>query len=511
MGLSGDSQPKIKSSQQIGAPLSLKTPHTLPKLGTRRDHVRKISLFAFVLVLAAALFFWLPPTQAQNPTTPIIVPLSSQIFDLRWQGDDFWTVTTNYPAKDSLIFSQWDGATGELKVEYAYPTNPYSTGFAWSHDMQEVVIFNETTLSLHTPATQEIIWTTQSPVDDVQWSRDDSRLLIQTYDRNLLYVVDKTTNEAIFTIMPPSIGRLKVARWSPDETRILGLTYDAANWLSVWDASTGDVILEQDFTTPNGESIMEDAQWNGDGSRILVIGGDFPLLDATTGETLLSYPGGTFSYAWSPDRMRVMILDPAMGDSPVWDTESGTVAFTINRESDSDNWNNVLWSPDGGHIGAWGPLSLTLFDAGTGAGLESIPKTEWGLAPFFEWSPNGQFIGVQGETTQLMLVDATSGTLLNILAESSGGAPVIGPVAIAWSPDGNKILGYGGSGTAIWDAPSGELLADYPATLSQPAEGLVGVAEIVWHPDSQRVLVNVASFYCAEDTCPNDIQVWTIE
>ena len=102
------------------------------------------------------------------------------------------------------------------------------------------------------------------------------------------------------------------------------------------------------------------------------------------------------------------------------------------------------------------------------------------------WSPDGSRI-VTGSGGGVRVWDAVTGEELLSLERSSQ------VELVAWSPDGRRIVTASGGGVRVWDAVTGAELFSF-----QPSHGVKSVA---WSPDGKRILTK---------TRRNEIRIWDV-
>lgn len=454
--------------------------------------MRKITSIALSI-----LFFSMTAVLAQETPVPqLAIPFPAQTTLHLWHGNDFWTSTTT--PESGTILNRWHGETGESQIELAFPAN---TSFSWSGNQEYAAASNNESLSVWSTTTGELLWETPAESSlNLVWNASDTRLMGYSFNDPVVNVWDAATGEIVLTLTAQR-DRLQSAQWSPDEQRILTVVTASVSWLTVWDATTGDRLIEVEVS---GETTS--AEWNGDGSRILWSGRGLQLIDSQTGEVVLESDERA-SPVWHPDRMRV-ILARELSPFPVWDTAVGQEVFTISPPVKAARWPVVTWSPDGTRLVTSGESGLIVFDGANGQVIGTL-NNPWGLAPVFEWSPDdaGSYIAVQGELTPLLIIDGRTSQLLHSLSESTTGAPVIGPHSVTWSHDGTQITNFDGDDLLIWDSASGQLIHRLPIRTRTPIEGLTGMIQILWHPDHNRLLTHYGSFYAGA----SEVQLWEID
>ena len=152
------------------------------------------------------------------------------------------------------------------------------------------------------------------------------------------------------------------------------------------------------------------------------------------------------------------------------------------------------WSPDGTRM-LWqrNNQQLDIFDIGSGD-VSSTLEQRPGFVAAPAWSPvdDRLLIGALGADTESTDLTIVGSDAPQLLAED-----LQGPVAFAWSPDGNRIAYTADRGPLmVLDAVTGELLARSPVG---------GVFAFFWAPDGRRLVyvtlaVQPGSFSASAET-----------
>lgn len=203
------------------------------------------------------------------------------------------------------------------------------------------------------------------------------------------------------------------------------------------------------------------------------------------GRAVYSGDGEVFNYAyWSPgnctasDRCRdlaVLLSSRAAGGLFVELVRDG-LDKASSRTAGTGGPFYFSWSPDGGRM-IWQRNNerLDIFDAETNNPLETLSVTPGAFqAP--SWSPvdDRLLVGALNRdtaTTDVMIATYQEQRVLASRLE--------GPVAFAWSPNGNYIAYTNRDGPlTVLDALTGRLIVRSPVT---------GIAAFFWSPDSQHI------------------------
>jgi WD40 repeat protein/predicted Ser/Thr protein kinase len=211
--------------------------------------------------------------------------------------------------------------------------------------------------------------------------------------------------------------------------------------------------------------------WDAASRRLAFVNGErmITLWDAATGRTIRSLGkfAGTLPLqraVWCPDGRRVATC--SWDDTvQVWDAASGARLTSLR----AGPVRGVAWSPDARRLAV---LSGGLVIWDTVSGRQLIPQVHHGPVGLFPpaWSPDSRWLAYQ-DGYGVGVIDGRSG--VEGLRPSSIGR------AIAWSPDGNRLLiqKFNPSGVLVWDAGVAKI------TWQTNRE----VMETAWSPDGKQV------------------------
>ncbi len=293
--------------------------------------------------------------------------------------------------------------------------------------------------------------------------------------------------------------------WSPDSKWIA--SYPASFYYNdssindyavrVWDATTGQ---ERFSHQTSGANTVATVVWSPDGSRIAL--SDYLseanlavlILDSETGKTRTACSHLVNSYffqvAWSPNNSRIAVCGDR--DVEICDANSGQKLLTYpaqQPQSGPQISDIVVWSPDGSTIASAAANlghSIQFWDAHSGQPLHYFS----GHKPLaLAWSPDGKrVLSRTGSEVQVQDVD-TGQTVLSV----SAGMPAAGdevkssphagahPHTITWSSDSKYIaLADGRNQVQIWDVTSKSLIYTY----NKHTDIVLAVA---WSPDGSRI------------------------
>ncbi len=234
--------------------------------------------------------------------------------------------------------------------------------------------------------------------------------------------------------------------------------------------------------------------------RVLLLGGAFPstivFWDTVDGKPVREFDThnrGTTHIARSPEgkRFATASID---GDIGVWNLESGELIHEFGAHN--GHISSCGWSPDGKHLVSGGEDNLVrIWNAETGQqvnlfpghrtlvrSVDWSPKEDWivsgsndGTVRFWRpdesqdallipgrgavaWSPDGSRVVSNGLLH--VILDSRTGQIVKALEPTFPGSSMH---VFAWSPNGKMIAGAGYRGEAyVWDAASGRLLHSIP-------------------------------------------------
>ncbi|MFN8360761.1 MAG: hypothetical protein U0264_12680 [Candidatus Kapaibacterium sp.] len=308
-----------------------------------------------------------------------------------------------------------------------------------------------------------------------RWSPDETKVVTAGADGDAIIWSVLTANKLITLHHADPVTD---ARWSPNGAIVATLSNDIA---VLWSATTGAQI-----TALNGHTkALSGIAWSPDGSKLATVSADATLMvwSGTTGANLLTCKGHTgevTSVMWSPDGSK-LATSSKDNSSILWSAATGEKLFTLQQTA---KINGVMWSPDGTKvltISSGFENGAVLWSAATG---ERLRVFDYAFEVFAaDWSPDGTKIAFSGLGKPPLIWSVT--TEKELFSLSEGGMP------IRWSPDGNRIATVFPSEIAVFSGTNGAKLC----TLIDQGPS------IDWSADGSKILTSVS--ICSAETGKN--------
>jgi WD40 repeat protein len=204
------------------------------------------------------------------------------------------------------------------------------------------------------------------------------------------------------------------------------------------------------------------------------------LCDAASGRpvhVLRSHIKPIGALAFTPDGTRLATWAEDL-TIRIWETATGReIEPALKHKSMTyrDSVYSLVVSPDGKRLGAVMAGGVRFWDLATRAELETLRLPIRGVR-VVAFSPDGTRIAAGGDDAKVVIVDATSGSLI---AEFTGFKGRI--QSLAFSPDGRQVLTAGKEPTLrLWDAATGRLVRTFGGHSLE-------VLSAIFHPDGTRI------------------------
>jgi WD40 repeat protein len=259
--------------------------------------------------------------------------------------------------------------------------------------------------------------------------------------------------------------------FSPDGTRIVSGGGDTT--VRVWDAATGQQLL----ALKGHASTILSVAFSPDGTRIVSGGSDSTVRvwDAVRGQEVPSLKDARGRLAFSPDSKRI-----ASG-SGVWDAATGKQVLAL--QGHTDGLYSVAYSGDGKRIVTGGEDGTArVWEAATGKELIPLKGHTCKVLSAVAFSPDGTRIlsgggGKMGAMApgEAKVWDTATGKEVFALEGHTHSV-----TSVAFSPDGTRMVTASEDTTAkVWDAEGKEVLS-----LKEPS----WVLSVAFSPDGKRLV-----------------------
>jgi tRNA A-37 threonylcarbamoyl transferase component Bud32 len=268
------------------------------------------------------------------------------------------------------------------------------------------------------------------------------------------------------------------ATFSPDGTRIATWTFGIDQMVRVYDVRTGQKALERKVAGvgPGANSLPA---FSPDGTRIAMADGKtVQVYDGWTGQGILTIegPAALGQLVYSPDGSHIAAWG-ADGAVRLYDARTGGKALALEGPLRM-NGKDMSFAPDGKHIVVRIADALLVYDVRTGKkafSLDSFNSSGWRLEGA-AFSPDGTHV-VAEDRRDVHMYDLRTGRKTLTLERGK----IQGP---AFSPDGTRIAARSTDGSGkvqVYDARTGlEILA---------LQGSAKLGMPVYSPDGARIAV----------------------
>ena len=311
--------------------------------------------------------------------------------------------------------------------------------------------------------------------------------LLLVYGEGVVRMLDLAQDRQVFTSTVHSPSQAALGAYSEANVGVFGsaVVIDQGT-VVIYDGATGATQLS--LPTSETGAVLA-LGYSPDRKRLATAASDgtVRIWNSVTGNEMFSLPGHTqgvvsVAFSASADRLATVGLE---GTLRFWDvsTTGGSSIGTFYRSTDGMAFTALALSPDGAHLAAtsghgtlrvWDlPGGKLLFSAQAGAGPQGA----------LAFSPDGRLLAWTNGQRAVQIQEIPSGRLL---LDAGGSDQQVG--ALAFAPDGREIaaLDYGGA-IRTWRLESGEL--DWSTSTSaggrfDPAHKLA----LAYSPDGSRLV-----------------------
>lgn len=251
----------------------------------------------------------------------------------------------------------WDATTGQHRFVYTFKGDQSPLGVAWSPKGTQVALCTggsaEIDVRIWTPATGQVVTylvtapTTRAAPFVLSWSPDGSMIAVGRLD-GTIEVINPNTGSSIF-FLHGHTKQVNSVAWSPDGHKIASGSQDKT--ARVWSVSTRQSL----FTYTSHSDIVSSVSWSPDGRRIASCSLDKTIQawDATTGLNVVKHHcainSSAQNAAWSPTQSRWIANGSNTNFTAffveIWDATTGQTVATYPTNATQSL--EVAWSPDG--------------------------------------------------------------------------------------------------------------------------------------------------------------------
>ena len=346
------------------------------------------------------------------------------------------------------------------------------TSVAFSPDGQRIVTASrDATAKVWDAATGTIVATLSghgASVDSAAFSPDSSRIVTASIDHTAR-LWDARTGKALATFEHPVGMALWWATFNADGTRVVtaggGYTGSLADDFAAYLTCTTDLCKQK--ITDHAKAMGKTGQ----------PAATVSLWDATTGKLVVSFEGHrdlVYSASFRADGARVVTAS-SDHTAKVWDTTTGTPLLSL--DAHRAEVYSAVFSPDGSRIvTASADSTAMLWDAQTGLFLASL-EGHTGPVNLATFSPDGSRVVTASVDRTAKLWDVRTGKLLTSFDGHTGAVH-----SVEFSPDGSRVVTASADHTAkLWDVQTGRLLDSFDTHRED-------VKRAMFSPDGTRVV-----------------------
>jgi WD40 repeat protein len=269
----------------------------------------------------------------------------------------------------------------------------------------------------------------------------EARTIIQQQDRSIPH---------LRAVMRGHTGIVNSAVFSRDGRRVLTASADGSARL--WEADTGNPLIEFAEHTDAIGAAVNMAAFSPDGSRVATAGADGTTRIWTSDGRLIAKlvePLAIRTAAFSPDGSRVLTL-AADGTARVWDPVTGRLVLTLTEQG---GISAALFSPDGSQVViAAADGTLPIRDASSGDQIGAL-RGHTARALVMVFSQDGRYLASKAADGTARVWDVRTATPVRTLTGLDPSA-----AALAFSSDATLLATNGSRAqdATIWDLATGD-------------------------------------------------------
>jgi WD40 repeat protein/serine/threonine protein kinase len=382
----------------------------------------------------------------------------------------------------------WDCDSWKVLRDDVCRTRAHSV--AWSPDGKQLAVGTEAgTCLLYRAAdwTLAAQWdAAKGEVDCVAWSPDGSRLASGGTDG--LVKVWAPENGTCRLTLRGHLHSVKSLAWEPNGRRLASGSMDG--YVKVWPVSPAAQPRCLDGKLGSAQAIA----WGEERDTLRsydAASGSIALWNVVTGQRLgqTSAVGGRFGrLSGGGGLVAVTPADDSVARILLCETRSGKPVRTVNI---APRLARLLWSsalsPDSSRLALTGTPLLEIVDLRENEVRFRWEGTSWATA--VSWSPDGRLVAVAGGGDEsdggglmwVSWVHVFDPEKQQRLLKLRHGTNRVVATAVAWSPDGKRLVSGDRAGLAeVWEVPTGRKTGSTQLHTSQ-------VNALAWSPDGRRV------------------------